>query len=47
MVGFSVDLVSFVMIDVPTSLESLGCLLILRIMGRSEFVLSIEGSPDK
>lgn len=46
-IGFKVDLLSFVNIDVPTSLESLGCLVILRIIGLRELVLSMEGSPDK
>ncbi len=46
-IGFNVCLVSLVRIDVPTSLESIGSFVILRIMGLSELVLSIEGSPDK
>ena len=45
--GFSVDLVSLVIMDMPTSFESFGCFVMRRIMGRREFVRSIDGSPDK
>ena len=38
---------SLVRIEVPTSFESLGCLVILNIIGLSELVRSIDGSPDK
>jgi hypothetical protein len=46
-VGFKDNLLSFVNIDVPTSLESLGYFVILMMIGLRELVLSIEGSPDK
>ena len=38
---------SLVRMEVPTSLESFGCLVILSIMGLRELVLSMEGYPDK
>ncbi len=47
MVGLRVDFLSLVKMEVPTSFESLGCLVILRIIGLSELVLSIEGYPDR